>query len=272
MQVIEDQKVLIKDIVAFEKIIKLIENAEEMLLADIIMINILYNVREMFEVYPFDHIKGEYAKIKKTHQRFEICIDLLEKYFRFPVQVLYVRKFLKPRVKVAAERLMKDTINYMINITMSMDKLNGSLKLKMSESLNAIQVVAGYPDELIDEKYLTEKLFNNLKVTGNEELFELYREIKTNDQKMKNQWRIDDEKKKVMKLLNYNNVCFFFRDYVTLCKINSIVSLKDRSLMTNFSFQTVHQKHYNIQYIIQIVQITTMLPDSCLMSPLVFFV
>ncbi|CAO1430985.1 unnamed protein product [Diamesa tonsa] len=174
MQIIDDQKVLIKDIVVFEKIIKLIENADEMLLADIIMINILYNVREMFEVYPFDHIKEEYSNIKKTHQRFEICIDLLESNFRFPVQLLYVRKFLKPRVKVAAESLMKDAINYMINITMDMDKLDDSLKMKMSESLGAIQVVAGYPDELIDEKYLNEKLFNNLKLTGNEELFELY--------------------------------------------------------------------------------------------------
>lgn len=230
-QVNEDQKVLIKDIVVFGKIIKLIENADEMLLADIIMINILYNNREMFEVYPFDHVKEEYAKTKKTQQRFEICIELLESYFRFPVQLLYVRKFLKPRVKVAAEIMMKDTIDYMINLTMSMDKLDDSLKMLMSESLSEIQVVAGYPDELVDEKFFTEKLFNNLKVTGNEELFELYREIKTNDQKMKNQFRIDAEKKKVMKLLNYNNVCFFFREYVTLCKTNSIDSLIHLPLM-----------------------------------------
>ena len=129
-------------------------------LANIIFIEILYEYRNLFEVYPFNN--KEFKTAKKTPQRFEICSRIIDSLLPFPAKALFARRYFPLSYKKSAEVLMKAAIDF--------------LNRKYEETKKSIEFVAGYPSKLGEDSFL-DKVYKNLELTGNETLLESYREL-----------------------------------------------------------------------------------------------
>ena len=80
----------------------------------------------------------------------------------FPAKALFARRYFPLSYKKAAESLMKAAVEF--------------LNEKYGRKKKSIEFVAGYPSKLVEDSFL-DKVYKNLELTGNETLFESYREL-----------------------------------------------------------------------------------------------
>lgn len=125
-----------------------------------IFIEILYDYRNLFEVYPFNY--KEFKIAVKTPQRFEICNSLVDALMQLPASALFTRRYFPVSFKQAAEDLMKSATDYLLQVA------------KKSETV--INLIAGYPTDAIEDFFL-DKIYHNLSLIGNESLFRTFREL-----------------------------------------------------------------------------------------------
>lgn len=129
-------------------------------MANIIFIEILYEYRNLFEVYPFDN--KEFKIAKKTPQRFEICNSMIDALLKLPAEAVFSRRYFPPSFKQSAESLMKSSFKFFNEKHRVLNK--------------SLEFIAGYPSDLIEDSFLT-KVYENLDLTGNETLFESFQEL-----------------------------------------------------------------------------------------------
>lgn len=140
------------------------------------MIDILYDFRHLFEVYPFSH--KEYKKAIKTPQRFENCNTWLEGLIPLPPRALFARRYFPDKTRKAAKALMDSAIedfkSYIVDPVFDFRKIP-DIKL---DKINGVEAVAGYPNDMIEDAFL-DRIYEKLDLNGNETLFETFRELKS---------------------------------------------------------------------------------------------
>lgn len=130
------------------------------MLANIIFIDILYDYRDLFEVYPFNN--KQLKKAIKTPQRFEICNALVDSLLSLPARALFTRRYFPSNFKTAAENLMKSAFSFFSH--------------KYEKARKPINLIAGYPSDSIEDSFL-DKIYQNLSLSGNESLVESYQQL-----------------------------------------------------------------------------------------------
>lgn len=131
-------------------------------LANILFVEILYEYRNLFEIYPFNN--KEFKVAIKTPQRFETCNNLVTSLMSLPAQALFSRMFFPVKFKSAAELLMKSASEFLYQ------------QHEETKQKNSIEYIAGYPRNAVEDAFL-DKLYQNLTLNGNESLLESYREL-----------------------------------------------------------------------------------------------
>lgn len=134
------------------------------------MIDILYDYRDLFQVYGFAHKK--YKTAIKTPQRFEICNLLLEKLIPVPSRAIFAQRYISDEAKKAAEVIMNIAIASHLD---EIVRLNNTTPEYVSKIM-ALKAIAGYPMNMTDDSFL-DRIYANLTLNGNETLFETYRKL-----------------------------------------------------------------------------------------------
>lgn len=137
------------------------------MLAYVVLIDILYDYRHLFEVYPFDN--KEYKTAIKTPERFELCNRLLDKFMPIAVNAMFARRYLTKDSKEAVHKLMKIAID-------DFEFETNDSEPELSSRIKRIQIFAGYPNDMIEDSFLN-KLYEKLNLNGNETLFESFKAI-----------------------------------------------------------------------------------------------
>lgn len=133
--------------------IKLISIQTFRQLANIVFVEILYEYRNLFEVYPFNY--KEFKTAIKTPQRFEICSGLVESLMSLPARALFARRYFPLHFKNTAEHLMESATHF--------------LSEQFPETTKRLKFVAGVPSNALLDSFL-DKVYENLTLNGNETL------------------------------------------------------------------------------------------------------
>lgn len=194
-------------------------------LAYVILIDILYDYRHLFEVYPFDN--KQFKTAIKTPERFELCNRLLDRFMPVAVNAMFSRKYLSRETKEAVGKLMKLAVDDLLSgITDEELSPEDQLKLKKTE------IIAGYPDELIEDSFL-DRVYEKLTLNGNETLLESFQAMYTH-QKFFNLLQLSRNDSRTLKVIRHKREvsnCYLI-SYKYLCKSNRTLSY----LRSNFSF------------------------------------
>lgn len=135
------------------------------------MIDILYDYRNLFQVYAFEN--KEYKTAIKTPQRFEVCNRLLEKYIPIPSRAIFARKYFSVDAKTKVEALMYTAVENYADKIVHDELIEETTKITR---IRGIKAFAGYPNDMIEDSFL-DRIYVNLELTGNETLFETFRKL-----------------------------------------------------------------------------------------------
>ena len=134
--------------------------------------------RTSFIVYPF----LERDKIEKgttrSYQRYEQCSLMLETFMGPGFESLMAKYYFDSATQSEAEKYVKEAIADSINeVNRSSVIVDEKLRGKLIQKLQLIKVEVMYKEEMLNETKIS-KIYDELKLEGNESLFKQYIEIK----------------------------------------------------------------------------------------------
>lgn len=133
-------------------------------IANVFTVAFVLNYQKAFIVYPFSKKAENYYGTKRSHQRFEQCLEHLETHLKHPFDALIVDKLIDGKVLAAATEFAKETyedVRGALTYPHYSPKTFGSLRFS-DEGTNITEASIAY---------------ENLKLDGSETLIEFYVEV-----------------------------------------------------------------------------------------------
>lgn len=84
---------------------------------------------------------------------------------------IYARKFFKQQTHDEAERFIREAVNDVVEELSKADDLDDMIKSDVIAKLQSVFIVAGYPNETVDESKLQE-MYDEIELKGNEGIVE----------------------------------------------------------------------------------------------------
>ena len=213
-QLNSDSEILIEKPELILKLFELMKVTQKRTLADIFAFYFMYFKKELFIVYSFDEHEGGINGSKKSRQRWEQCVDMLNIYYGPAVEAIYAVRYFNKKVQDSTKELVKEVVQDLIA---EVNKINftDEVKQDLVEKLNAIKYVIGYPEEILDLRKI-EEFYNELNLNGTEGIVESFLKIGGYDWKILNNLK-SNWKKKLIELIYTDNIKYYSDDNI-LCE------------------------------------------------------
>jgi Peptidase family M13 len=181
-----DEEILIEDWEVFAHAMKLIEETDIRIIADVFMLGFLFGYQHMFVVYPFTEIDSYKRGTRQDYQRFEQCISQLENFYTPGMVGVFAKKFYKKENHEAAESFIKEAISDVVDEITQADDLREDIKEDVITRLQQTFIVAGYPKETIDASRMQE-MYDKIELTGDDDILETTINIIRYNQRLENE-------------------------------------------------------------------------------------
>lgn len=171
VKVDEDEIIIVKNPIYFEKFEELMQRAPKRIQANyaiwrVIAKSVTFLTRKMRE-RQLDLITLKSGKVERE-ARWKECIDLVSNSLSLSVGALYVRKYFNEESKKNVVEMANDIRQQFKEILQKVDWMDIETRTNALTKAEAMSIQIAYPDELLDDKKLEklyEELYEELKIT-----------------------------------------------------------------------------------------------------------
>lgn len=132
----------------------------------------LFNYKEAFIAYAFTPEEMELNGAKRSHQRFEQCLQLLEKNASPALKALEAQHLFDAAAQKGVEDLAVEAmLDFSEQITMKIDDAN--IRAKILNKVNSIKLIVMFPDDVLNTSKIDD-IYDDLKLDGTEAFVKMY--------------------------------------------------------------------------------------------------